>query len=76
MSEKFYHESDPASALRSWVMWQMLRGMGYGALFVLTLAVILGGLWGIGQILPEESKQAPSPYSQLNSPLIEAEQLA
>ncbi len=76
MSDKFYHESEPTSALRSWVLWQMLRGMGYAAVFVVTIAVILGGLWAIGQILPEESKQAPSPYSQLISPLIVAEQLA
>jgi hypothetical protein len=65
MSDKFFHESNPTSALRSWVLWQMLRGMGYAALFALAIGLIFGALWAVGQILPEESKQAPSPYSQL-----------
>lgn len=71
MSDKFYSEPNEASAMRSWVMWQMLRGAGWAAVFVLVLAVTYGVIWGIGQLLPDASKEAPSPYGalELSSPL-------
>jgi hypothetical protein len=65
MSDKYYHEGNTTSALRSWVMWQMLRGMGWAALFVLAIGLTLGAVWAVGQLLPAESKTAPSPYTQL-----------
>ncbi len=65
MSDNFYHEGNSTSSMRSWVMWQMLRGMGYAALFVLAIGLVYGALSIISSLLPEESKQAPSPYSQL-----------
>jgi Intrinsic membrane protein PufX len=65
MSDKYYTEKDTTSALRSWVMWQMLRGMGWAALFVLAIGLVLGGIWAVGQVLPAESKTAPSPYGQM-----------
>lgn len=63
MSDKYYIEKDSTSALRSWVLWQMMRGMGWAAAFVVAIALILGGIWAIGQFLPAESKTAPSPYN-------------
>jgi len=65
MSDKYYTEKDTTSALRSWVMWQMLRGMGWAALFVLAIGLVLGGIWAVGQVLPADSKTAPSPYGQM-----------
>lgn len=65
MSDKYYTETDTTSALRSWVMWQMLRGMGWAALFVLAIGLALGAIWAVGQLLPAESKTAPSPYGQM-----------
>lgn len=67
MSDKYYEYSNPTSALRSWVLWQMLRGMGYAALFLAAIALFLGVIWGIGQLLPPESKTAPAPYTQIEA---------
>ena len=66
MSDKYYHEGNATSALRSWVMWQMLRGMGYAALFVGVIALFYAVLLGISALLPPESKQAPAPMGQLD----------
>ncbi|MEY4696403.1 MAG: hypothetical protein RIT14_831 [Pseudomonadota bacterium] len=61
IDDKFLNQK-PGTALRSWALYQMLAGAGYAAIFVLAIAAILGGLWGVSLLLPEESKQAPSPY--------------
>ena len=66
MADKYYSESNTTSALRSWVTWHMLRGMGWAAAFVLAIALMLGAIWAVGQMLPPESKTAPAPYSQLD----------
>jgi Intrinsic membrane protein PufX len=70
MSDKYYDEGNSTSALRSWVMWQMLRGMGWAALFVLAIGLVLGGIWAVGQMLPADSKTAPSPYGALAKPAL------
>lgn len=71
MSDKpYYHESE-TSQLRSWVLSQMMRGAGYAAILVLGLGLFLFALYGIGLLLPEESKQAPSPnLGSLEQPFI------
>ena len=71
MSDNYYTEPNKTAAIRSWIMWQMLRGMGWAALFVFVIGLIYGAIWAVGQILPEESKQAPSPYGalEISSPL-------
>ena len=71
MSDNYFNEPHKTSALRSWVMWQMLRGMGWAALFVVALGVMYGVVWGIGQMLPDASKEAASPYGalEISSPL-------
>jgi hypothetical protein len=46
-------------------MWQMLRGMGWAALFVFAIGLMYGAIWAVGQMLPDESKTAPSPYGAL-----------
>ncbi len=76
MSDKYYQEGNTTSALRAWVMWQMLRGMGWAALFVLAISLTLGAIWAVGQILPPESKTAPAPYSQLQQGAVALVELA
>jgi hypothetical protein len=63
MSDNLYAETNKTSAIRSWIMWQMLRGMGWAAAFVIAIVVTFGVIWAVGQMLPPESKTAPSPYS-------------
>ena len=62
MSDKYYSEPDESAALRSWVLWQMLRGAGFAALAVFALGLVLWGIWGFSHLLNERSKQMPSPY--------------
>ena len=64
MSDNFF-EQKPGSALRSWALYQMLAGAGWAALFLLSVGAILLAVWGIGLLLPEESKQAPDPNAFL-----------
>jgi Intrinsic membrane protein PufX len=68
MSDKpYYHEDDQeAMLLRGWVLRQMLRGAGWAAAILTAAILVYVFLQLIGSFLPEESKQAPSPYSQLN----------
>jgi glucose uptake protein GlcU len=46
--------------------------MGWAALFLFTIGLIYGAIWAVGQILPEESKTAPSPFGalEISSPLV------
>jgi hypothetical protein len=61
MSDNDFLQQKPGSALRSWALYQMMAGAGWAALFVLSVAALLLAVWGIGLLLPEESKQAPDP---------------
>ena len=65
MSEKFYGEVSETAALRSWVLMQMLRGMGWAAVFTFAIGLLYLGLYGVSLLLPAESKQAPSPYNSM-----------
>jgi hypothetical protein len=64
MSDNFLQQK-PGSALRSWALYQMMAGAGWGALFLFGVTAILLAVWGIGLLLPEESKQAPDPNAYL-----------
>jgi hypothetical protein len=64
MSNDYYSESRTTN-LVFWVTGQMAKGMLYALVFVLVIGLSLGVIWGIGQLLPEASKQAPSPYGAL-----------
>lgn len=64
MSDDFLQQK-PGAALRSWALYQMVAGAGWAALFVLSVMAILFAVWGIGLLLPEESKQAPDPNAFL-----------
>ncbi len=61
MSEKSYFDERPAVMLRSWVLTQMLRGAGYGAILVLGVGFSLYALYLFGLLLPADSKTAPDP---------------
>jgi hypothetical protein len=61
MSEKPYFEQTEAQRLRSWILTEMLSGAGKAAVVLVAIGVLLWAIWGLGQLLPPESKQAPSP---------------
>lgn len=65
MSDKYYSEPDESAALRSWVLWQMMRGAGIAAIGVFSIGLVLWAIWGASQLLDPRSKEAPSPYGVL-----------
>jgi len=64
MSDDYYSESRTTS-LVFWATGQMAKGMLYAAAFVIGIGLILWALYGISLLLPEQSKQMPSPYGAL-----------
>ena len=64
MSNDFLQQK-PGAALRSWALYQMVSGAGWAALFVLAVGALMLAVWGVGLLLPEESKQAPDPNAYL-----------
>ena len=51
--------------LRSWVLGQMLRGAGYSAALLVGIGLFLAVIYGVGCLLPAESKPAPPPMGSL-----------
>ncbi|MCC5963507.1 MAG: RC-LH1 core complex protein PufX [Rhodobacteraceae bacterium] len=72
MVEHDYIQESPSARLRNWVLAEMLRGAGYAAAFLLIIGVTYGIIWGVGQLLPDESKNAPPPmpFSAYEAPLV------
>jgi hypothetical protein len=68
MSDKqYFQEDNPTIHLRVWALGQMVWGAFLAGAVLIAFVVAYYVLVGIGSFLPEESKQAPSPYSQLNT---------
>ena len=72
MAEHDYIQETPNQRLRNWVLSEMVRGAGYALAFLLFIGVTYGVIWGIGQFLPDDSKNAPPPmpYSSLSAPVL------
>jgi len=66
MQEKPYYHQAERDTLRNWVLSQMLRGAGWAAALVIGIWVVFIAIWAVGEFLPEESKQMPSPYGALS----------
>jgi Intrinsic membrane protein PufX len=47
--------------LYSWGLSQMLRGAGIAAALLIVLGLCLYALYGIGLLLPAESRETPAP---------------
>jgi hypothetical protein len=69
MPNDYYNESGQ-TRLAFWGLGQMLKGAGYAAAFVIAVGLFLWGLYLIGLLLPEESRQTPSPYGALEAPVL------
>ena len=65
-----YYVQDQRGALKNFVLGEMMRGAGYAALFILGVLAMLFAVWGVGLLLPAESKNAPPPmpFSVLVAP--------
>jgi hypothetical protein len=68
MPNDFMDESRQ-TRLAFWGLGQMLKGAAYAAAFVIAIAIVIWAIYLIGLLLPEESRQTPSPYAVLEAPL-------
>lgn len=76
MSDNDYIKQSRGTMLRSWVLSEMLRGAGYAALVLFGIGVFIYAIYLLGLLLPEESKQAPSPFGyQIETPAPKAVRL-
>lgn len=74
MSERnLFDEQSPTIRLRVWALGQMVWGAFLGGVFLAVIAAFAIAIWIVGQLLPEESKQSPSPYGalEISQPLTE-----
>lgn len=68
MSDKhFLDDQTDIDRLRYWGLGQMMRGAFLGGAFFVAILAVVYLIWGLGLLLPEESKQAPSPYGALET---------
>lgn len=64
-NEHFFEEQSPVIRLRVWALGQMVWGAFLGGLLLAVLGGVFLLFWLIGELLPEDSKTAPSPYGAL-----------
>jgi Intrinsic membrane protein PufX len=55
-----------------WVLSQMARGAGLAAMAVIVLGLGLYALYGIGLLLPAESRETPAPMGAVTLPVTTA----
>lgn len=63
--DNFYTDQSPVVRLRVWALGQMVWGAFIAAVGVTVIGAILAAIWGLSMLLPEQSKQMPSPYGAL-----------
>ncbi len=69
--EHYFGEQSALTRLRTWAFGQMVWGAFIAAAGLVIVGVILLVILGVSHLLPEQSKQAPSPYtSMIFAPLV------
>ena len=63
--ENYLEDQSPVVRLRVWALGQMIWGGFLASVGLIALGLVLLVIWGVGQLLDERSKTAPSPYSAL-----------
>jgi hypothetical protein len=54
-------DRDPKLKLKADVLMLQLKGAGYAAIFCLVAVLAIWFLYGVGLLLPEESRERPDP---------------
>lgn len=67
MPNDYFNESKQ-TGLVFWSLGHMLKGALYAAAFVIAISLFIWAIYLIGHLLPEESRQTPSPYAALEAP--------
>jgi photosynthetic reaction center PufX protein len=66
MSDHHYiHDQSEVIRLRTWGLGQMVWGAFVAAMVLAVIGGLLLVVWGVSLLLPEQSKQAPSPYASM-----------
>ena len=69
MDDKSFEEGRTAT-VTYWALGQMLRGAGMAFVLVVELFAMIGLIFAISHLLPDQSKQMPSPYGGLLMPMV------
>jgi hypothetical protein len=71
MSDKpYFHEPNHEIHLRVWALGQMVWGAFLAGAFLIGIGLLVWSIYLVGLLLPEESRQTPSPYGALEAPLV------
>ncbi len=62
-----YFQTSRRTNLTAWVTTEMLRGAGWAALVLIVIGVTLWAIYGVGLLLPAESRETPDPMAALHS---------
>ena len=66
MSDEHYFEGQsPVIRLRVWAFGQMVWGAFMAGAILAVIGGVLAAIWGVSMMLPEQSKQMPSPYGAI-----------
>jgi hypothetical protein len=71
MSDKpYFEEPNHTIQLRVWALGQMVWGAFLAGAFLVGIVLLVWAIYLVGLLLPEESRQTPSPYGALEAPLV------
>ena len=65
-----YTQESKQTQLMFWGLGQMMKGAALAAAFVVLVGLVVWAIYLLGLLLPEESRQTPSPYGALEVPLV------
>jgi hypothetical protein len=70
----YYQSGGKRAQIRNYVLSEMMRGAGWGALAIAIVVVPMWVIYLLGLFLPEDSKNAPPPmpFSALVAPVTTA----
>lgn len=70
MQDDYFQQTDRRSAIRDYILLQMMKGGLYAAVVFFAILSLIGLVHLAGRLLPDASKEAPPPmpYSQLIAP--------
>jgi predicted MFS family arabinose efflux permease len=65
-----YFKTSRRTNLTAFVTGEMLRGAGWAALFLIVIGFALWAIYGLGLLLPAESRETLDPNASLEQPLV------
>ena len=66
-NEFAYDDQHPTVRLRVWALGQMVWGAFLAGVFLVVIGGFIGAIWVVSMLLPDRSKEAPSPYGAIET---------